>query len=79
MERYFSHGIMPGGFLTAVLENDLMESLGRADHMSVQQLPGIVSWLYNKAPMGHWGSVDNVKRHLEFIREQKEAEAKVES
>lgn len=28
LERYLNHGIMPGSFMTAVLENNLMEACG---------------------------------------------------
>ncbi len=56
MERYLHDGILPGGFLRAVLCNDLKEALSRADDRSVMELPGIVSWLYSTAPMDCWGS-----------------------
>lgn len=47
----------PGNFLTAVLRNDLKEACGRADHINIMALPAFVSFLYNHAPSGSWGSV----------------------
>lgn len=62
--RYFKEKVPPGSFLMAVLTNDLKESFAKADEQSVEELPGLVSWLYNYAPVGMWGSVKNVERHL---------------
>jgi len=56
IERWILEGIPPGRFLEAVLANDLKESFARADDVSVVELPGLVSWLYNHAPMNCWGS-----------------------
>lgn len=57
---YIDKGVPVGGFLTAVLENNLKEAFGRADENSVLELPGIVSWLYNHAPAACWGSPERV-------------------
>jgi hypothetical protein len=54
--RYLSQGVPPGDFLTAVLQNDLREALGRADDTNMHALPAIVAWLYNNAAAGSWGS-----------------------
>lgn len=62
--RYFKEKIEPGGFLTAVLRNDLAGALGRADPQSIEELPGLVFWLTYYAPRCQWGSKENVKRHL---------------
>jgi hypothetical protein len=53
-----------GGFLTAVLSNDLGESVARADHENAANLPGIVRWLYWHAPGDSWGSPERVKAWL---------------
>ena len=67
LNRYFREGVHPGGFMMAVLRNDLKEAFGAADDDAVRELPGVVSWLYNYAPMGHWGSVEAVRWHMESI------------
>jgi hypothetical protein len=45
-----------GDFVTAVLENDLHNAVGRADHKSLAALPSIVAWVYNEMPATSWGS-----------------------
>ena len=50
LARYVEHGIEPGGFLRAVLENNLKEACGRADHQNQATLFHIVSYIYNELP-----------------------------
>lgn len=45
-----------GGFLTAVITNDLKEAVGRADGDNICQLPAFVNFFYNHAPSPCWGS-----------------------
>ena len=54
--RWVVYGVEPGDFLQAVLKNDLREAIGRADDINRHSLFAIVSWLYNEAPGGCWGS-----------------------
>ena len=61
MERYIEDGIRSGGFLTAVLSNDLKGAVNVADSGNIKLLPDIVTWLYNEAPQGCWGSTENVQ------------------
>lgn len=42
LERYLNNGIMPGSFMTAVLENNLKEAIGRADMTNRSNLHNIV-------------------------------------
>jgi len=56
MALWIEYGVAPGGFLQAVLTNDLRDTFARADYQSVREVAGIVSWLYNEAPAGCWGS-----------------------
>ncbi|MBS7703265.1 hypothetical protein [Chelatococcus asaccharovorans] len=79
LRRYIEHGIQPGGFLTAVLSNDLREACARADAMNRHLLFDYVQFLYNEAPGGCWGSPEVVdawishggltglQRHLEAV------------
>lgn len=57
---YVRHGRPVGGFLTAVLCNDLKEAVGRADEQCLDNLVAIVGWLYNEAPAACWGSLEKV-------------------
>ena len=63
--RYIEHRIPTGGFLEAVLSNDLATSLGRADCRNQLRLHSIVKWIYNEAPATCWGSEAKVKSWLE--------------
>jgi len=66
LRRYKNNHIETGGFLRAVLSNDLREAIGRADHRNLPALPVIVAWLYNEMPMGAWGSPSNVTEWLKM-------------
>jgi len=57
--RYLAAGIRPGDFLSAVLQNDLRGSLGRADDENVELLHIYVAFFYMEAPMHCWGSKEN--------------------
>jgi hypothetical protein len=64
LKLYAEHGCEPGSFLRAVLENDLRESIARADTEAAAALPAIVRYIYSEFPMGIWGSRENVREHL---------------
>jgi hypothetical protein len=54
LARYLELGLEPGGFLCAVLDNDLSEAVGRcADFAALKPL---CLWLDNHAPTDCWGS-----------------------
>lgn len=59
------HGRAVGGFLTAVLSNDLMEAMGRADLVSTAHLHDLVSVCYNVIPRECWRTPGNVTRWQE--------------
>ena len=61
--RYVEHGIKPGGFLTAVLSNDLRNATGRADEQNLAALPAIVRWFANHCT-GLYGE-ENMREHIE--------------
>lgn len=54
----------PGGFLEAVLTNDLRKAVDRADVESMAGLKYIVMWLFNRAPSGCWGSREKLEEWL---------------
>lgn len=56
VERWVLHGIEPGDFLCAVLQNDLKEACIRADENNQKCLFGYVKFLYGWSPEGCWGS-----------------------
>jgi hypothetical protein len=63
--NYALHRIPTGGFLEAVLANDLMESVGRADSYNRHVLPEICTYIYNEMPSACHGSYAAVSRWLE--------------
>ena len=68
LERYLNNGIMPGSFMTAVLENNLVDAIGRADEDNAANLKNIVGYIYNHLPSNSWGSREKVKAYLETLQ-----------
>lgn len=64
IHRYIDEHCPVGGFLQAVLSNDLREAFARADDNNCRALFHIVAWLYNNAPSDCWGSPD---RYTDWI------------
>lgn len=57
---YALDGTPTGGFLQAVLSNDLFEAYGRADDYNMAAMRQIVEFVYNSLPSECWGSVERV-------------------
>ena len=53
-----------GGFLTAVLENDLMQAFGQADQYNLAALKEILIYVRWEIPASCWGSPEKVQAHL---------------
>ena len=64
IKRYVENRIPPGGFLTAVLENNLRKSFGQADKENREALFEIVCHCYKELPYNCWGSPEKVKNWL---------------
>jgi hypothetical protein len=62
---YILYGIPPGGFLQAVIQNDLKMSFAKADHINQSRMFNIVNWMYNNAPHTCWGSSEACKEWIE--------------
>lgn len=63
LEAYAYRGHPLGGFLTAVVENNLFEALGRADSYNRATIFQITQFIYNELPSTCWGSTEIVKAH----------------
>lgn len=72
MRRYVEDGLMPGDFLTAVLENNLVEAFARADDINIHRLFDYANFLYNELPISAWGSPEKVERWAARQREKRE-------
>jgi len=70
LDRYVKGGIKTGGFLYAVLTNDLFEAVGRADIESRINLFDICDYIYNKVPLSCWGSKEKVKEWIDKFRKK---------
>jgi len=64
LHGYIESGTSPGGFLLAVLENDLTGAVCRADLKNTSALTEIVKWVYTAAPAKCHGSKDKVEAWL---------------
>jgi hypothetical protein len=68
LDLYLRFGIETGSGLRAILENDLLEAMGRCCQYGgsgAYDVWWIVSYLYNDAPGPAWGSPAKVKAWLE--------------
>ena len=71
LRRWIDHGAVPGHFLTAVLENNLREAVGRADSQNQQLLHAYVIFLYNDAPAACWGSKEKVDAWIQHKEQER--------
>jgi hypothetical protein len=65
---YLEDHLPPGDGLLAILENDLRQTLNRADPDTLAGLVNIVSFLMHEAPAEAWGSPALVRAWLEARR-----------
>lgn len=64
IDKYVAHRIEPGGFVRAVLENDLKGAFGKADRYNRNNMFEIVKYCYNEIPYTCWGSPEAVQNWL---------------
>ena len=60
MENYVNSGVRPGGFLSVLLSNDLIETFSRADSENKKVIEQWVVFAYNYLPSDCWGSSKKV-------------------
>ena len=65
LQDYVLHHRAPGGFLTAVLSNDLIDAVTRADSENILALPELVKYIYWHCPRKCWGNTNAVDEWLE--------------
>lgn len=68
LERYLNNGIMPGSFLTAVLEDSLSGAFGQADMSNSANMKNIIGYVYNHMPSNSWGSREIVNQYLKQLK-----------
>lgn len=64
MQRYVEKGIRPGDFVIALLSNDLVNAVGRADSQNQAALVDWIKFMYNELPSGCWGTPEKVQNWL---------------
>lgn len=64
MVEYVENRREPGGFLSAVICNNLINAVGRADKHNLLVLKEIVQWFYNVAPSCCFGSPEKMSSWL---------------
>jgi len=74
--RYVEDGIPPGDFLQAIICNDLVEVVHRADEENRRNLPAYVAYFYNEVPLPIWRTKEKMKAWIEFNRKKREEEEK---
>ncbi len=62
LQLWYEKGLQPGGFVTAVLANDLFGAIGRADLHGAKNLIRLVSFIYNELPSSCYGTEDKVSQ-----------------
>lgn len=72
---YLVHGIPPGSFLAAVLENDLHEAVICASIDNQRALAYYVIWFHNFIPATAWGSPENVQAWMSYRRATRQVSA----
>lgn len=61
VQGYVERGGPTGSFLTAIFENKLVESFGKADDINSTAIRDYADFLYNEAPSPCWGSAEMMK------------------
>jgi hypothetical protein len=62
LTSYVVNKVYPGGFVAAVLSNDLAASFRRADSANLKAMAEIVSFVYNEVPSTAWGSEEKMHK-----------------
>ena len=76
IRRYVEHGVRPGDFLSAVIQNNLSQAVGRADTENLKNIPAFVAYFYNECPGTCWGSPEKMEAWIDSFREKKQRVSK---
>lgn len=60
VRNYIEHGFAPGGFLYAVLTNNLADSFNKGDMLNAQSLGNYVRFMWWEIDSDAWGSPEKV-------------------
>jgi len=79
IDEYVDHGHPVGGFVNAVLCNDLQEAVVRADEVSLACIVAICKYVFNLTPAPCWGSKEKVRAWMSLHKDQPELAERVAS
>jgi len=65
VKLYIEDHVESGGFLMAVIKNDLKTAIMRADSMNKMYIQEILWWFMEHAPHECWGSAEKAEAWLE--------------
>ena len=65
----------PGSFIHAVLANDFMKAVSKADDVNIHCLRDIMLYVYNNIPSICWGSPEAVEEWLNPKKEKNNAKS----
>lgn len=71
IRKHADHGYEVGHFVTAVLENNLVEAVNRADDHNLRCLADIVRYCYWEIPSPCWGSPKKVAAWIEMKEKER--------
>lgn len=71
LDQYGKENVPTGGFLRAVLANDFMEAVARADDYNLLDLHEIACYIYNNIPYNCHGSYEIVEAWIAKKREKR--------
>lgn len=69
--RFLTEGLPTGGFLIAVLSNDLIGACHKADDVNKYLLYDYIFFLFNHAPGNTWGSSEKVQAWFQLNKEKR--------
>jgi hypothetical protein len=75
INEYVKNGTPPGWFVRAVLANDLMTAVERADSGDLRDLKEVCKYVVMETPSICWGSYDNVDRWIAEKRTARDEKA----
>jgi len=78
LDRYAEQGVPLGDFLTALLANDLMEALGRADDGNREDINQLCCYVYNEMPSHCHGSHEIVRAWIALHEEKRKTDKQME-
>jgi hypothetical protein len=68
LAAYLHWHVQPGSFLAAVLANDLVTAIRRADDANAQAIGALACWLCAHGPLQAWGSQEKVRNWINNLR-----------